>query len=263
MSNIKVELASKKTKASIVFLEDDAVKQVKLLESSEAMEDLRIANALGKKHNIARAQDTIGKKLQIEKLDGKFAGNVYTLNDIKSLARKYNMRFLQSKHYCGSLDIEVISKLKQFSKETKTEITDGNLHDNFYILAPEKCFNLEKVKKMRRDPDPAIFYNIDGYHFRLIHQWGSDFSILNRIAGWNWASRSSKFKLQITISVIFCAILAFVLDRTDMFGKWDIVVVAVITILSIIRANIVSFNNGFNFDERFHAEKWRSTTQYD
>lgn len=191
MSNITKELKNSKNKQEEQLNNNDVVKEVKLLMAADSAEDLRIFRALGKHHSIAVSETELGKKLELEKLDNKFAGNVFTRNQIKKLAIKYNLRFLQSKYYKGKIDVQVAGKIKEFAKETNTEITNGNLEYNFYILAPENSFKLREVTTLKiwDDKDPAIFYKIDDDHYRLIHKWGSDFTINNRIAGllnYNW-----------------------------------------------------------------------------
>ena len=137
MSNITKELSASKKADNLKLQQDNAVKAVLLLENKDSQEDLRIANALGAHNAISRAQTELGKKLEMEKLDKMYVGNVFTREQVQNLARKYNLRFLSSNNYCGSLDVEAISKLKEFSKQTDVTLADGNLKYNFFILAPE------------------------------------------------------------------------------------------------------------------------------
>ena len=185
MANIKTSLQNAKDREIKQTEQSEVVKEVKLLMDSDAQEDLRIFRALGKNHSIAVSEDEMGKKLELEKLDGKYAGNVFTKDQIEKLAIKYNLRFLRAGLFCGKMDVQVAAKIKEFSKETDTEITNGALAYNFFILAPEKEFRLktEVTRKMWDVTDPAIFYKIDENHYRLVHKWGTDFTILNRIQG--------------------------------------------------------------------------------
>jgi hypothetical protein len=256
MSNITTELKTSKEKEVIEMNGDSAVKAVLLLEQGDSAEDLRIANALGSSNNIARAQTELGKKMELEKLDGKFAGNVFTVDQIKALAGKYNLRFLRSGLYCGNLDVVAIQKIKEFSRETGTAITDGALKYNFFILAPGKCFNLKAIEKVKVDPDPAIFYKIDDDHYRLIHQWGNDFSIWNRIAGWNWLKPATKFWVNlIAFSLIFCGLVFVTGLFVPLFtSKWAY---SIALAVAVIISNISAFG-GFWEKEYFHDNKWNS-----
>lgn len=257
MANITTELVKHKkdTKES----QDQAVKQVLLLEQGDAQEDLRIANALGKNHSISRAQTEMGKKLELETLDGKYAGNVYTLKQIKGLAKKYNMRFLPSKHFCGNLDTEVIAKLKAFSRETNTEITDGALQHNFYILAPESCFVLQEniVINERKPVDPALFYKIDDDHYRLVHQWGSDFNLWNRYQGFKHSDRSNYVWANLLEYVLIAAVI--LLPAFYFFGsRWYTwVALGVAVILGGVLVSGCSDPKD-TLSDTFHDGKWRS-----
>lgn len=258
MSNIKTELSSLKKKEAIEREQDNAVKTVLLLENSESAEDLRIANSLGANHSIARAQNSLGAKLNIEKLDSKYAGNVFEKSKIKELAKRYNMRFLQSHHYCGNLDLEVISKIKAFSKETNVQITEANLKYNFYILAPEECFNLKKMERRKVDPDPAIFYKIDESHYRLIHQWGSDFNILNRINGFAWQSRNSRFVYLAIINLLICALLLTGMYKFDIASSgWQLTWTIFFPIVAILLPLITTHSDIYH-DQDFHEDKWNN-----
>lgn len=248
-----------KAKKSMIdnHTENDVVKSVKLLENSDAMEDIRIATALGNANSVSRALKERGEMIELEKLDGKYAGNVYDINQIKDLARKYDLRFLQSTYYCGNLDLEVIQKLKQFSKDTGTEITDGNLKYNFYILAPEKCFDLKTVEVNGLnfpDLDPAIFYKISEDKFRLIHQWGNSFSIGQRIRGIVWESRESRFKFSLSLLGILIVLIGVTYNLK--LWSWGIILS---TLIGLTIVCIYSFNEIGTKDEMFHDYKWRST----
>lgn len=259
MANITKELNKSKVQ-STENQQDEAVKIVRLLENGDSQEDLRIANALGSNHSIAVAQTEMGKKLEMEKLDGMYKGNVFTKQQIKDLARKYNMRFLQSKFYCGNIDTEVIAKIKQFSKETNTEITDGNLKYKFFILAPEECFGLTVKKIPKKDPDPAIFYQIDDDHYRMIHQWGNDFNIFNRIEGIMHQSRLgafSMFLVQLALLLVGGMTIVDLCISYD-FGWWYLVP----SIVSLILAICMS-EPGVLHESELHESKWNSSEKWE
>lgn len=142
--NITKELQKQKQAVDLNYEMDNAVKTVLLLENKSAQEDLAIAKGLGGNNSITRGLNEKGKMLEMVKLNTLYKGDVFTLAQIKVIAKKYNLRFLNSKFYCGNLPVEALSKMKTFSKETNTELNTANLSYNFFILGPEKCFKLEK-----------------------------------------------------------------------------------------------------------------------
>ena len=190
-----------KSKKAMLTEKNEILSSVKLLMDSDAAEDLRISRALGSYHSLARAEVMVGKKIELEKLDAGYGGNVFKIEDIKNLCIKYRLRFLKSQHFAGHLDIEVFAKLKEFSKETNTEITDGNLERKFYILAPDESFTLKANRLPRISDDPAIFYKIDDSHYRLIHKWGADFTPLRYLKGLMW--RNGTLTYFLTFAMIF------------------------------------------------------------
>lgn len=198
----------------------------------------------------------------MENLEEEYKGNIFTISQIKKLAEKYNMRFLQSRYYCGEIDTAVIAKLKAFNKETGVEITDGNLQQNFYILAPESCFHLERVEVMRRPPDPALFYKVDDKHYRMIHQWGRDFNLLNRIAGLNWKSRKSKFWLQQVLFLLAFAAVFTVAATTTTLTKHPAIMWPVLaaSLCFITARNLLNaWNDDIWHNSKFHNGKWNNS----
>lgn len=221
MSNIEKELKTKKDQAFSEIESRKAVEEVKLLMDASAAEDQRLFRALGRHHSIAVAEDILGKKTELERLDGMYAGNVFTKDQIKKLAIKYNLRFLLTKHYAGKMDVEVAAKIWAFEKETGTPVTnDASLQYKFYILAPEECFKLEKVRlaKIWDAKDPAIFFEVDHEHYRLIHKWGTDFTITNRIAGLRHESRTQRFFIDLIISFLSCFCLFYLVRNQLSFS---------------------------------------------
>lgn len=208
--NIEKEL--QKGKEAFLAKENDVMKEVKLLLNSEDIEDLRISNALGKNHSLARAQEKIGKQIEFEKLEGSFAGNVFHIDDIKKLCLNYRMRFLQSKHFAGHLDVVAIQKLKEFAKTTKVGLDTYSLEGKYFILAPSELFKLDEKRLPRISFDPAMFYQIDATHYRLIHKWGKDFTLLRLIKGFYAKSLLNRVIAQTTVAAVAFFCLSYFTD---------------------------------------------------
>lgn len=167
----------------------DPVNDVKLLLAGDATEDARILRGLSNNSQFNRIERIRGEQLQLEKLENGFAGKVYKRHQIEKLAVDYRLRFLQSRYYTGSFDVEVAAKIKEFAKETNTSIDDYTLSRQFYVLAPQEMFQLKDEKYVtKREKDPAIFYQIDNDHYRLIHKWGNDFTIFRLLEGFRYKS---------------------------------------------------------------------------
>lgn len=167
----------------------DPLNEVKLLLNGESTEDARILRGLSNNSQFNRVEKIRGEQLELEKLEQGFQGKVYTKNEVKQLAIDYHLRFLPSIYYTGVYDVEVSAKIKEFAKNTGAPIDEWSLGRRFYILAPATMFELKEEKYIsKRMQDPAIFFQIDENHYRLIHKWGSDFTIFRYLEGFRWKS---------------------------------------------------------------------------
>lgn len=205
MIKLDKELQAAKDKDMAQYQQSHALKDVKLLLEANASEDQRILENLSQSSAFRRAKNQYGVLLELEKLEKDYAGDVFTSEQIKTLAIKYRLRFLPSQLFCGDLDVEVAAKIKEFSKTATVSIDNYTLSRKFFILAPPSMFKLTEKKYERTPRDPILFYQIDEDKYRKIHKWGSDFSIWRRFLGFYWASVENQ--LTVRYSVIFLTLL--------------------------------------------------------
>ena len=204
----ELEKVSKKEKQKFTL---DPLNEVKLLLESNATEDARILRGLSKNSHFNRIENLKGKQLELENIENEYDGKVFTIEQIEKLCVDYRLRFLQSRHYTGSYDVEVAAKIKEFSKTTNTSIDEWTLERRFFMMAPKEMFQLTTEKyiskaELRRQQDPAIFYQVDEKHYRLVHKWGEDFTIFRLIEGFRWKSWWSH---QLFNTVMLMPIVAF------------------------------------------------------
>lgn len=171
----------------------DPVNEIKTLLLTESSEDARILRGLSKNSHFNRIENIRGKQIELENLETEYEGKVFKIEQIETLCVDYRLRFLQSRLYTGSYDVEVASKIKDFARTTNTSIDDYSLGRRFYVMAPQEMFELKDEKyiskaELRRLADPAIFYQIDENHYRLVHKWGSDFTVFRLLQGFRWKS---------------------------------------------------------------------------
>jgi hypothetical protein len=198
----------------------DPLNEVKLLLNGDSTEDSRILRGLSKNSQFNRVEKVRGEQLELEKLEEGFQGKVYTVAEVKKLAVDYHLRFLPSMHYTGTYDVEVAAKIKDFAKATNSPIDDWSLGRRFYVLAPTNMFDLQDEKylskaDLRRMADPAIFFQIDEKHYRLIHKWGNDFTVFRHLEGFRWSSFLNHFLFN---TAIIMPIVAFFLSLVT--GNW-------------------------------------------
>lgn len=171
----------------------DPVNEIKTLLLTESSEDARILRGLSTNSHFNRIENIRGQQIELENLESEYEGQVFKVEQIKSLCVDYRLRFLQSRLYTGAYDVEVAAKIKDFARSTNTSIDDYTLGRRFYVMAPQEMFALTDEKyiskaELRRRADPAIFYQIDEKHYRLIHKWGEDFTVFRLIQGFRWKS---------------------------------------------------------------------------
>ena len=246
----------------------DPVNEVKTLLLEGSTEDARILRNLSAKSQFTRIENIRGGQIQLEKLQESYLGKVYTGEQIKSLAMDYHLRFLPASYYTGSFDVEVAAKIKAFGKETNSPIDDYSLSRRYYILAPHQMFELKDKKHIyKKLLDPAIFFQIDKDHYRLIHKWGNDFSILRYLDGFRW---KGYFHHWLFNTVICMPIVGFIL--TLLFGMADntaaiignhpylyfLSIFGISVIFSYFRWNFDKTDGGDIIDGFFSYSNWNS-----
>lgn len=198
---------------------NDVLGEVKGLLEMDTIRDVHILRSIGQQSTLAQSEKERGAVLEIEKKEQYYSGKVFTKDKIISLAVKYRLKFLPSKHYTKYIPPSIIPEIKDMERhisnqmnidrankenctlEEYLEKTDGGikytiddtcLKNNFYILAPANMFKLEKTTAFSiKAKDPVMFYSDDNEHFRLVKKWGSDFTVFRRVLGWLTKSEST------------------------------------------------------------------------
>lgn len=242
---------------------NDPINEVKLLLAGDATEDARILRGLSNNSQFNRIERIRGEQLELENLENGYAGKVYKHHQIKKLAIDYHLRFLQSRLYTGSFDVEVAAKIKEFANETNTSIDDYTLGRNFYVLAPPQMFELKDEKYVaKKQLDPAIFYKIDEEHYRLVHKWGNDFTIFRLLEGFRFMSW---WKHQWFNTVMVLPIVAFIMGY--LFGPSNVgnhpILVGMLTLFlsfafSYFRWGWGKHDEGNAIDGFFSPQSWNS-----
>lgn len=147
--------------------------QVKQYETMGKIEDNSVFYRLGLDKNIVKGKSikTVAENnlKGIEKFDKK---RVFHVSQIEKICNKYLLKFLPISHFRGEIDAELPQKVLNFELIYNENVSQYNS----YIIAPSKSFELEE-----RPKDPLLFYKINDEYYYLIHKWGNDLSIFNRI----------------------------------------------------------------------------------
>lgn len=162
-----------------------AVTETQRLIADKGAEDMDILRSMGMHSSVMKAIELQGRKIELESLENKY-GQIFTFQEIRSLALRYGLRFLRSDSYKGSIDPEMLAKMKEFFGDAGIEMNKAKLGYNFFILAPYTAFNMKERENKPVPPDPILFYKLDESNYRLIHKWGADLTWYRRIIGWKY-----------------------------------------------------------------------------
>lgn len=271
--NVEKEIQSVKTKETSQF-KMNPLEEVKLLMAGDAAEDIAILSKLSKHSDFQRIQRHVGEQIELEAFDEKFKGRVYTSEQIKKLCMDYNLRFLNSQRYTGSLDVEITAKLKEFAKECDLDLMQALQHDKFYIMAPADCFILDKKEFTskaairRAEQDPVIFYRINNAKgedvYRMIHKWGNDFSIFRLIQGFKWKNIFNYHIYHTLTAMIPVSFLYSFLAPMSMLyvGFWPLAIIfALSNFVAFLSFTIKKQDEGEEISDFFSHANWNSNAK--
>lgn len=239
--NLMEELASNKTAnyASSSTVLDD----VKLLLAGDASKDRELLQALAPSSQLMRNEQEYAELQQLKKLDDQY-GEVYTLNQIKTIAVKYRLRFLESKKFKGNMDVNALFKLKEFCSKHNISMDKWNIAAKFFILAPKEMFHLDKPINI----DPILFYKIDETNYRVIHNWGGEFNASRALMNWRLRSEGhlTSHRFFCTLFISYTIILAI-----PIHFKWyhHVISIAAAGVISLLNAQTTPKENSSLYSE--------------
>lgn len=199
--NIEQELDSQKKQSQDG---NKIVDSAKLLLAGDHAEEIDILKKLGLGHQIIKAEEHRGINIEREKIENQYEGKVFTEHEIKSICLDYNLRFLPTQRFKGSVDLELGVKIRNFFKKHNLNPNQGGLDtDSFYIMAPTKAFNLDDRPKPA-ETDPVLFYRPSRRDdkYLLVHKWGNEFTVMRLISG--LMNRSFKVHLDFIFGFAVC-----------------------------------------------------------
>lgn len=158
---------------------------------------------LGFSYKLAEAKQVREKQSKWAHLPQE---RIFTKDAIKTLCLKYNLRFLHTSLYKGSLDSQLPEKIEELRKANGGSLPgEGEMEcvhsmklktgewtrierpstAQFRIAAPAESFALQP-----RPIDPLLFCRLGDDQFYLVHKWGSDISWSRRwLKHWRTAVR--------------------------------------------------------------------------
>ena len=221
------ELISKRSKFKS---ETTILDEVKSILNQNKIEREQIEN------NLKSKSSTIANDFDFDLLETE---NIFHIDQIKTIAINYRLRFLDSHLFKNEIPEEAISKIRVLEKNHQTTL------QGFKIIAPSKTFQLENYD------DPLLFAPIGNNYYYLIHKWGNDLSRYREL-------KVLPFKNLMNF-VIFCGIISFLityLTPLDSLSK-EVPLAPFILFLFMFKAIIASFSYYFFLSgKNFNSEIW-------
>lgn len=153
----------------------------KLLDGDHTRER-NLLKKLNLGHDIIKAESAEGLNRERDTLEKTYGTSAYTTEEIKELAIDYDLKFLSTKSFNGSIDMKVSAKIREFFDNNNLNDMDDT--ERFYLLAPKSAFNF-KDKKNPKTINPILFYrpNRGDVKYLMIYQWGNEFTIFRLLRG--------------------------------------------------------------------------------
>ncbi len=213
---MKINLREQLTKEDEKLSKNDPVIEAQKLLMSHEEDKNKVLRDLGMSREIDEKADVMSKALLRKEFREKFGPGIVTLDEIQKVCLDYHLRLLPSDLYAGKTDKLLAGEVLNFCK--KNNLTPNRA--TFYVLAPPSLFRLtttegktwmQAMRERAKDPDPVLFYRIDQEHYRIVHAWGNDFTLLRRLVAFplrnEWTMAITAAMLMFT--VLFCVASIF------------------------------------------------------
>jgi len=243
------------------------VQSAQLLLDGDNGKERDLLKKIGLGHQIQEAERANSIDLERKTFETEYGVEIVMQEDeIRDLALKYDLKFLQASKFKGSVDLSIGPKIRRFVDSNDINPSKSD----FFLLGPGKAFNLKEReivgrKKFSADLDPVLFYkipdNTNETMYVMVHKWGNDFTIMRYLRGLVLENSASYIVSQLTIGFALSLILCNVLDGDYTIGYGNIALSAFLAlsytgIMVLVRLSRLNQND--SWDEAFNVELWDS-----
>lgn len=241
--NIDLFKALKSEKERIRTVDDELMEDVKRILFKDLYSDKKILD------NI----QSYNKSYEILDEEGLDPNRIFSLEEIKNIAIKYRLRFLDSPIYKGSIPSEALNEIKEIS-----EIQGKDLRA-FKILASISFFK----GKAKNDADAILFTVTNLGNYYLLFRWGHSTPWHRWISSYPLRDFEKMFALilGITLLLSLCFPTAWItMDRdAEYFSMYRI---ATFFHMLIFDSAIAAFVL-FGFYSNFSASQWNNPSIFE
>ncbi len=253
--NLQEELVRADRRRQQIFSRQLSLSMVKEILQKEGEAEQTALQRMGLGYNaISLNQRSWIRQYQ---LNERFEGEIYHVDDIRKICMDYNMRMLPSRLYRGPVDPMFGVKVKNFEKEY--HLTQEEVEENFFVVAPPKTFELEKRQRPMVNVDPILLYKVDDHFYKLIHQWGDDLNVFRYVWSWRRQNLSHMTFHWMLIAFMFTLILLGLF--VDTLGNAVIVASLVSGLIGWMHYSSL-FDRPDEMRHQFSKYNWNQTWTY-
>ena len=180
LMNLQDELIRTDQRRQQTCARDYSITDLKTVLQQDVATEKATLSSMGLSANVLATQKHTW--LEQYQLNEHYQGEVFYLDDVRKVCMDYGMRMLPAHLYRGPLDPMFGPKVKNFQRQH--QLSDEEVEENFFIMAPPEAFELEKRQRPVLDLDPVLLYKVNDHFFKLVHQWGSDLSVFRYVSSW-------------------------------------------------------------------------------
>lgn len=195
--------------------------------------------------NILRNLKSYNRTFDLLDEEGLEQERVFSLEEIKNICIKYDLRFLDSQKYRGEIPAEAVSEIKRISRGRKKPL------ENFKIMGTLSSFRIKDAPN-----DPMLFTETNKGNFYLVHQWD------HRVPWYKSAVifPFRRFENLLATVAAFCLLLTLTTPQewimdVHVFEYWGMHRFALFFHLFIVSASLTGFLM-LAFHRGFTSGKW-------
>jgi len=210
--NLIDELEDNKNKQENLI--NSQVSNAKILLAENEANKIAVLKALGLDSEIKVYEEAKGRSIDRKTIEKEFGRDVFHIDEIEKLCIKYDLRFLHTSKYNGSITSDLARKIVDFAKKHELRIgvngdTWGGDKDKFFILAPRE--NFRKEIKPIQDKDPILFFSTGKLLYKVVYSWGYSLRATRLLKGWRKRNARNRFLyVWSLISLLYVSILGFI-----------------------------------------------------
>lgn len=221
--------------------EDQVIDEVKRILNNDLHTTRNVLNNL-------KTYNQLNELLEEEYLDGK---DVYSINDIREIAIRYRLCFVDSQAYKFEFPYESVLKIEHLNERYKKNLK------SFKLLATHEFLKSENSKD-----SAVLFVPTDHGNYYLIHQWGKLLPKSRIIKSWPFRSIENMLisVALFTLVVTLCLpTFLITLDRTATY--WCGYRLGVFFHLLIFFMGITTYVT-FAFGKSLSSMNWDKTSKF-